>query len=39
MNDPGKKRTNEYKEKIVKILRDHEVQTVLDAACGTGYVL
>ncbi|KAL5252599.1 hypothetical protein ACHWQZ_G015394 [Mnemiopsis leidyi] len=32
----GKKRTNEYKEKMVNLLKEHGVQTVLDAACGTG---
>ena len=35
----GKKRTNEYKEKMVNLLKEHGVQTVLDAACGTGLVL
>jgi len=32
----GKKRTEEYKENMVKLLKEHNVQTVLDAACGTG---
>ena len=29
-------RTGYYKEKLVNILRDHNVKKVLDVACGTG---
>lgn len=32
----GRKRTSEYKENIINLLRKYDVQTVLDAACGTG---
>lgn len=32
----GNKRTNEYTDYMTKVLRDHNVDTVLDAACGTG---
>ena len=31
-----KKRTSFYREKLIKILKEHNVQTVLDVACGTG---
>eukprot|EP00116_Pleurobrachia_bachei_P015472 sb/3475734/ len=32
----GKKRTNEYADSIIRVLKENNVQTVLDAACGTG---
>jgi len=32
----GKKRTDDYKEKIVSLLKSYDVHTLLDAACGTG---
>ena len=31
-----KKRTSFYRDKLIAILREHNVQTVLDVACGTG---
>lgn len=31
-----KKRTESYKEFFLKMLRDNNVDTVLDVACGTG---
>ena len=32
------KRTGFYKDQLLKILRDHKVDTVFDVACGTGFV-
>ena len=32
----SQKRTSYYRDKLVKVLKDHGVKTVLDVACGTG---
>lgn len=31
-------RADEYKSWVLSLLRKHRVQSVLDVACGTGYV-
>lgn len=31
-----KKRTGFYRERLLQVLRDHNVRTLFDVACGTG---
>lgn len=33
------KRTGFYRDMLIKVLKEHNVRTVFDVACGTGYEL